>query len=212
MEEAPVVEEVVEEVTTETTREIKREKQLEAAMARDITAKEDVAEKEVKAVESKSRRSVEASMRGKGFEFEGKNYKYKQAKDKKGYFLVVDGVAQKKKVARVENVSKMFSELTGYEFKDADKKAPVKKKPTKKAPAKKIQVKGQTNIESKLKGIKFAEKVATALSNLKAEDGKIAFFDISTAIPVEYFNSLNKLRIIHPVPVPISKIFILFSL
>ena len=31
-------------------------------------------------------------------------------------------------------------------------------------------------------------------------------------MPVEFFNSLNRLTIMHPVPVPISKIVILFFL
>ena len=37
-----------------------------------------------------------------------------------------------------------------------------------------------------------------------------ASFDISMPIPVELFNSSNKLRIIHPDPVPISRIDIFF--
>ena len=40
----------------------------------------------------------------------------------------------------------------------------------------------------------------------------IALFEISIAMPLELFNSLNKLTIIHPVPVPISSIVIFFFL
>ena len=37
-----------------------------------------------------------------------------------------------------------------------------------------------------------------------------AFEDISIPIPFEFFNSLNMLNNIHPVPVPMSKINISF--
>ena len=39
---------------------------------------------------------------------------------------------------------------------------------------------------------------------------KIAFLEISTPIPLEFFMLLNKLIIIQPEPVPISKIDIFF--
>ena len=39
-----------------------------------------------------------------------------------------------------------------------------------------------------------------------------AFLEISIPIPLEFFNSLNKLIKIQPLPVPISKIDIFFSL